>query len=46
MAGWGLRSTMAALFMSATWGMGAQAAPDHVKIGVLTDLTGPYTKTL
>lgn len=43
MAGWGLRSTVATLLVSAAWAMGAQAAPDHVRIGVLTDLTGPYS---
>ena len=38
----GLRNAVAALLLSAAGSSSASAASDHVKIGVLTDLSGPY----
>lgn len=37
-----LRAALAALLVTGAGSFGAQAASDHVKIGVLTDMSGPY----
>lgn len=39
----GVRRSLAALALLVAWETDARAASDHVEIGVLTDLTGPYS---